>query len=49
MVIGAPNIQDFAPSSGSILNIGELKDVPSIAETMKYLAANPEAYNQSLR
>lgn len=49
MVIGAPNIQDFAPFSGSVLHIRELKDIPSIAETMKYLAANPEAYNQSLR
>ncbi|XXG60967.1 hypothetical protein AAC387_Pa04g2740 [Persea americana] len=49
VVIGASNIQDFAPSTGSLLHIRELKDIPSIAKTMKYLAANPEAYNQSLR
>uniref|UniRef100_A0A1D1XD26 Fucosyltransferase n=1 Tax=Anthurium amnicola TaxID=1678845 RepID=A0A1D1XD26_9ARAE len=49
VVVGAPNIQDFAPSPGSVLHIRELSDVNSVAEKMKYLAANPEAYNQSLR
>ncbi|CAA6664965.1 unnamed protein product [Spirodela intermedia] len=49
VVVGAPNIQDFAPSPGSILHIRELKDVDLIAARMKFLAANPEAYNQSLR
>ncbi|XP_077213681.1 fucosyltransferase 11 [Tasmannia lanceolata] len=49
VVVGAPNIQDFAPSSGSILHIKEQSDVRSIAKTMKYLAENPDAYNQSLR
>lgn len=49
VVVGAPNIQDFAPSPGSVLHIKELKDVGSVAKTMKHLAANPDAYNQSLR
>lgn len=49
VVVGAPNIQDFAPSPHSVLHIKEVTDVPSIAKTMKYLAANPDAYNQSLR
>lgn len=49
VVVGAPNIQDFAPSPGSILHIRELGDVESVAQTMKHLAENPEAYNQTLR
>ncbi|GER56628.1 Alpha 1,3 fucosyltransferase [Striga asiatica] len=49
VVIGAPNIQDFAPSPGSLLHIKEVKDVDSIAKRMKYLAENPKAYNESLR
>ncbi|KAH9695519.1 glycoprotein 3-alpha-L-fucosyltransferase A [Citrus sinensis] len=48
VVVGAPNIQDFAPSPKSILHIREREDVKSVAKTMKYLAENPEAYNQSL-
>lgn len=49
MVVGPPNIQDFAPAPGSVLLIKELEDVESIAKTMKYLAENPDAYNHSLR
>ncbi|KAF8013706.1 hypothetical protein BT93_I1539 [Corymbia citriodora subsp. variegata] len=49
VVIGAPNIEDFAPAPGSYLHIKELKDVPEVAKTMKYLSENPVAYNQSLR
>lgn len=49
VVVGAPNIQDFAPSSGSILHIKELDDVSSVAKAMRHLSASPDAYNQSLR
>lgn len=49
MVVGAPNIQDFAPSPRSVLHIKQLTDVESVAKTMKMLAENPEAYNQYLR
>ncbi|XP_030523357.1 glycoprotein 3-alpha-L-fucosyltransferase A [Rhodamnia argentea] len=49
VVIGAPNIEDFAPAPGSYLHIKELKDVPEVAKTMIYLSENPDAYNQSLR
>ncbi|PIN06054.1 Fucosyltransferase [Handroanthus impetiginosus] len=49
VVIGAPNIEDFAPSPGSLLHIGELKDVDFVAKKLKYLAENISAYNESLR
>ncbi|KAK8698927.1 hypothetical protein V6N13_115030 [Hibiscus sabdariffa] len=49
VVVGAPNIEDFAPSPGSVLHIKELADVQSVAKRMKYLAENPDTYNQSLR
>ncbi|XP_076936029.1 glycoprotein 3-alpha-L-fucosyltransferase A-like [Bidens hawaiensis] len=49
VVVGAPNIQDFAPAPGSILHIKELKDIELVAKTMKHLADDPIAYNQSLR
>lgn len=49
VVVGAPNIQDFAPAPGSILHIKELSDVSSIAQTMKHLAADPDAYNRTMR
>ncbi|XP_075674355.1 glycoprotein 3-alpha-L-fucosyltransferase A-like isoform X1 [Castanea sativa] len=49
VVVGAPNIQDFAPSPSSILHIRDLGDIEPIAKKMKYLAENPDAYNQSLR
>ena len=49
MVVGAPNIQDFAPSTDSVLLIRDIKDVVPVAKTMKYLSENPDAYNQSLR
>lgn len=49
VVVGAPNIQDFAPSPGSVLHIKELHDVASVAKTMRDLAANPDAYNHTLR
>ncbi|KAI3695579.1 hypothetical protein L1987_78577 [Smallanthus sonchifolius] len=49
VVVGAPNIQDFAPAPGSILHIKEFKDIESVAKTMKHLAEDPIAYNESLR
>uniref|UniRef100_A0A2C9V5A9 Fucosyltransferase n=1 Tax=Manihot esculenta TaxID=3983 RepID=A0A2C9V5A9_MANES len=49
VVVGPPNIQDFAPAPGSILHIKELEDVQSVAKSMNYLAENPDAYNHSLR
>lgn len=49
VVVGAPNIQDFAPSPGSLLHIKELKDIEPVAKRIKYLAENPGAYNESLR
>ncbi|GMI85917.1 hypothetical protein HRI_002261000 [Hibiscus trionum] len=36
VVVGAPNIEDFAPS-GSYLHTKELEDIHSVAERMKYL------------
>lgn len=49
VVVGAPNINEFAPSPDSFLHIKEFSDVESIAKSMKYLAENPKMYNQSLR
>lgn len=49
MVVGAPNIEDFSPCPGSALHIKELAEVQSVANRMKYLAENPDAYNHSLR
>eukprot|EP01018_Ginkgo_biloba_P029013 Gb_37238 [translate_table: standard] len=49
VVVGAPNIEDFAPSPNSILHIKTVEDIKSIAQTMKYLASNPAAYNKTLR
>ncbi|KAJ3677014.1 hypothetical protein LUZ60_002738 [Juncus effusus] len=49
VVIGAPNILEFAPSPDSVLHIKELSDVESVAKKMKYLASNPHAFNQTIR
>ncbi|GAA0185434.1 glycosyltransferase [Lithospermum erythrorhizon] len=49
VVVGAPNIQDFAPAPGSLLHIKELRDANEVSKTMKYLAENPSAYNKTLR
>ncbi|KAK7319869.1 hypothetical protein RJT34_04597 [Clitoria ternatea] len=49
VVVGPPNILDFAPSPDSILHIKELEDAESVAKSMRYLAGNPKAYNHSLR
>lgn len=49
MVIGPPNIEEFAPAPGSYLHIRELNDVPEVAKKMMYLSENPVEYNQSLR
>ncbi|XP_024531382.1 glycoprotein 3-alpha-L-fucosyltransferase A [Selaginella moellendorffii] len=49
VVIGAPNIQNFAPSPNSILYLKSIKDVQAVAKQMKYLARNATAYNETLR
>ncbi|KAL0796935.1 hypothetical protein Bca101_068312 [Brassica carinata] len=49
VVVGAPNIEEFAPASDSFLHIKSLEDVEPVAKRMKYLADNPAAYNQTLR
>ncbi|KAL1193398.1 putative fucosyltransferase-like protein [Cardamine amara subsp. amara] len=49
VVIGAPNIEEFAPASDSFLHIKKIEDVEPVAKRMKYLAANPVAYNHTLR
>ncbi|XP_031282316.1 glycoprotein 3-alpha-L-fucosyltransferase A-like isoform X2 [Pistacia vera] len=48
VVIGAPNIQEFSPSPNAILHIRELEDAKIVAKTMKYIAENPDAFNQSI-
>ncbi|KAL0707227.1 hypothetical protein Bca4012_073653 [Brassica carinata] len=49
VVVGAPNIQEFAPSPDSILHIKQMTDIEPVAKRMKYLADNPDAYNKMLR
>ncbi|XP_042396060.1 putative fucosyltransferase-like protein [Zingiber officinale] len=49
VVIGAPNIQEFAPCPDCILHIKETKDVASVAKTMRSLASDRVAYNHTLR
>ncbi|KVI10806.1 hypothetical protein Ccrd_010787, partial [Cynara cardunculus var. scolymus] len=49
VVVGAPIIQYFALSPGSILHVKELTDVELVVKTMKQLAENLIAYNDSLR
>ncbi|KAG7011652.1 putative fucosyltransferase-like protein [Cucurbita argyrosperma subsp. argyrosperma] len=49
VVVGTPNIKEFAPSPDSYLHIKEISDVESVAKSMKHLAENPKMYNQSLR
>ncbi|KAG6509076.1 hypothetical protein ZIOFF_034467 [Zingiber officinale] len=49
VVIGAPNIQEFAPCPDCILHIKETKDVASVAKTMRSLASDHVAYNHTLR
>ncbi|KAF8093668.1 hypothetical protein N665_0381s0027 [Sinapis alba] len=49
VVVGAPNIEEFAPASDSFLHIKSMEDVAPVAKRIKYLAANPAAYNHTLR
>ncbi|CAI5483749.1 unnamed protein product [Closterium sp. Yama58-4] len=48
VVIGAPNIADFAPSPNSYLEIKSLEDVPRVAQQMVTLAGNQTAYDEML-
>ncbi len=48
VVIGAPNIQDFAPSGNSIIHIPDEQSLPGVAVRMKYLMANDTAYDEML-
>ncbi|KAL9250357.1 Glycoprotein 3-alpha-L-fucosyltransferase A-like protein [Drosera capensis] len=49
VVVGAPNIQDFAPCPDGILHIKDVGDVDAVSKKMKHLAENPSAFNHSLR
>ncbi|CAI5535437.1 unnamed protein product [Closterium sp. Naga37s-1] len=48
VVIGAPNIADFAPSPNSYFEIKSLEDVPRVAQQMVTLAGNQTAYDEML-
>lgn len=49
VVVGAPNIEDFAPAPNAFLHIKSMTDVSRVANQMKYLASNSTAYNETLR
>ena len=48
VVIGAPNIHDFEPSSMSIIHIPSLDEVPAAADKIKSLMQNPQEYDKML-
>ncbi|KAJ7553057.1 hypothetical protein O6H91_06G112900 [Diphasiastrum complanatum] len=49
VVIGAPNIQDFAPASNTVIHIKNMEEVKFAATEMKYLVSNETVYNETLR
>jgi glycoprotein 3-alpha-L-fucosyltransferase len=49
VVVGPPNIQDFAPAPNSYLYIKHADDVKGVAAKMKFLAENATAYNDTIR
>ncbi|MCO5547384.1 hypothetical protein L7F22_000833 [Adiantum nelumboides] len=48
VVIGAPNIYDFAPSPKAILHIKSVNDIEHVAKQVMHLATHEDAYNASL-
>ena len=48
VVIGAPNIADFAPSDNSIFVVTSLDDVEPVAKMMKALSLNETEYQKKL-
>lgn len=44
IVVGAPNVGDFAPSPNSFLRIGSLEDIPAVVEKMKEAMRNRTYY-----
>lgn len=49
VVVGAPNIQDYAPAPNAIIHIKTIAEISLAAQTIKYLASNTTAYNERLR
>ncbi|MCO5549946.1 hypothetical protein L7F22_003423 [Adiantum nelumboides] len=48
VVIGAPNIYNFAPSPKAILHIKSVNDIEHVAKQIMHLATHEDAYNASL-
>ncbi|KAI5068415.1 hypothetical protein GOP47_0016760 [Adiantum capillus-veneris] len=48
VVIGAPNIYDFAPSPKAILHIKSVNDIEDVANQIMHLASHEDAYNASV-
>ncbi len=48
VVIGAPNIQDFAPSVNSIIHLASLDQAASVAKRIQYLRSDSEAYKEMI-
>eukprot|EP00249_Psilotum_nudum_P014422 c24815_g1_i1 orf=455-1984(+) len=49
VVVGAPNIQYFAPAGNAFIHIKSLNDVGRAAAQIKYLVSNDTAYNETLK
>ncbi|CAM6061211.1 unnamed protein product [Sphagnum tenellum] len=48
VVVGAPNIEEFAPAPNSYLYIKDENEVKSVAAKMMFLAGNATAYDEAL-
>lgn len=48
LVIGAPNVEEFAVAPNSMLVIRDLQDVPAVAQRVQQLLANETAYSEML-
>lgn len=48
IVIGAPNIAQFAPAPNSYLKLDSIDDVPAVVEKVQYLMAHDDEYEKML-
>lgn len=48
IVIGAPNIESFAPQPNSLIHIRSRKEIPKAVRRIRHLLSNETAYNEML-
>lgn len=49
VVVGPPNIDEFAPGPNTLIYIKDTSEVKAAAARIKYLASNETAYNETIR